>query len=86
MPLSCDCYPGCWSAHSKNWPTMGIPRDLIEKARDRDPHYPEHTVAVRLCKKAGVPHGCYVTVERRLRVETRVFLKRIQQVLNERAG
>lgn len=22
MPLGCDCYPGCWHDHSKNWPDL----------------------------------------------------------------
>ncbi len=22
MPLSCDCYGGCWGDHSKDWPSI----------------------------------------------------------------
>lgn len=22
MPLGCDCYPGCWGAHSVDWPLI----------------------------------------------------------------
>ncbi len=23
MPLSCDCFPGCWAKHSENWFKVG---------------------------------------------------------------
>ena len=22
MPLSCDCFPGCWRGHSAHWPII----------------------------------------------------------------
>ncbi len=57
MPLSCDCYPGCWCDHSKDWPFVpfdGTPLD----ARDTQ-------VAVQ----AVVPYGSYVEVKDGIRIE-----------------
>ena len=33
MPLSCDCYGGCWGDHSKGWPSVPQPRDPHAVAR-----------------------------------------------------
>jgi len=30
QPLSCDCYPGCWGDHSKDWPRINGELDEIE--------------------------------------------------------
>lgn len=27
MPLSCDCFPGCWGTHSKDWPSFELPQE-----------------------------------------------------------
>ena len=56
MPLSCDCYPGCWREHSEDWMliefTAGVDKSVTRKA-------------VRLV----VPYGSYVEVEEGIRVE-----------------
>lgn len=55
MPLNCDCYPGCWGDHSKDWPL--IPLD------ERN--------ASQLRADVGrlVPYGSYVEVEGGIRIE-----------------
>ncbi len=30
MPLSCDCYGGCWGDHSKNWPDMAYTEERAQ--------------------------------------------------------
>ncbi len=55
MPLSCDCYPGCWGDHSKDWPL--IPFADHDKAD------------VRAAVKGAVPYGSYVEVKEGIRVE-----------------
>lgn len=30
-PLSCDCAPGCWGVHAKNWPAIAGNVDFIDK-------------------------------------------------------
>lgn len=29
MPLSCDCYGGCWGDHSKNWPDIAYTEERL---------------------------------------------------------
>lgn len=47
MPLSCDCYPGCWATHSVDWPAIinGYLADELWK----------HANAKRV-----IPYGSYV--------------------------
>ena len=33
MPLSCDCWPGCWGVHSRDWPCLLVDRDSHLLAR-----------------------------------------------------
>jgi len=44
MPLSCDCYPGCWGVHSQNWPSILVPEGLTAQA----------------VGELGIPYGSYV--------------------------
>lgn len=62
MPLSCDCYPGCWDAHSENWFWVDSSHNVDELYR----------VAVRL-----LPYGTYVKMPDHLRVEDRVGLEKV---------
>lgn len=79
MPLSCDCYPGCWGDHATSWLAVEIPKDRIARARLLNPRYPEHVAAVQLCEEAGVPYGSYVTTGNLLSIETP---KLVQAVIN----
>ncbi len=49
MPLSCDCYPGCWGVHAEKWPRILLPSSIA-----REDFY-------RLVRKV-VPYGSYVMV------------------------
>lgn len=55
MPLSCDCYGGCWGDHSMEWPSFVIPTSLIEK-------YEGHPFKAvnEIVEAAGLPYGSYV--------------------------
>lgn len=55
MPLTCDCYGGCWGDHAKDWPKVAIPPSMG--------HY-------ELADKAGIPYGSYVKIGDNLHVET----------------
>ncbi len=57
MPLSCDCYPGCWGVHSQDWPEIWEPRTMSQGE------------FYRLVHKL-VPYGSYVMMHGRVRVET----------------
>jgi hypothetical protein len=81
MPLSCDCYPGCWGDHASNWLSVEIPRRLIEQAKLVNPIYPEHVAAVRLCQEAGVPYGSYVTDGCILSIETPQLVQAVIEVI-----
>lgn len=78
MPLSCDCYAGCWGAHSENWPKLG--------KTDAE--------AASLYRLAHVvlPYGTYVFMETHLRVETYELAERLsirycqQEAEREQAG
>lgn len=45
MPLSCDCYAGCWGDHSKGWPSVPQPRDPHKLARDAGVPYGSYVIA-----------------------------------------
>lgn len=54
-PLSCDCYPGCWAEHSKDWLTVPytkqnwhfcvefIPYGMYVGVGDKIRIHPKHT-------------------------------------------
>ena len=71
MPLSCDCYPGCWGAHSKDWPLVINP--YLTKAD------------VRKIVMSVVPYGCYVTVEEGTKVENSHYLQLVHTRIMESA-
>ena len=64
MPLSCDCYDGCWGDHSKHWPsiraTNGISIDVLWAV-----------------SKRVVPYGSYVRDEDEMRFETVGYQKAV---------
>ncbi len=60
MPLSCDCFPGCWGSHSEKWPTIAEPQDRTQGA------------FYRLVRDL-VPYGSYVMMTDVVRVETEDF-------------
>lgn len=67
MPLSCDCYGGCWGDHAKDWPTVEIPEDVS---------YWE------LADKAGVPYGSYVKMGKTtMALENKAYVSAVQLVL-----
>lgn len=55
MPLSCDCYPGCWGAHSATWPYLPDPHDQLRAL---------------VIKGKLLPIGTFVTNNGRLYLET----------------
>ena len=38
MPLSCDCYGGCWSVHSRDWPSIPCTEARSLYCRDKLPY------------------------------------------------
>lgn len=68
MPLSCDCFDGCWGQHSRHWPSIAIPEVLIEIGRERGERYP-HTLGNFLIFSAKIPYGCYVVDDGMIRVD-----------------
>jgi len=58
MPLSCDCYPGCWGEHSKHWPSVLLPEGMTQ----------------RQIGDAGIPYGSFVTTRQTIRFETMELL------------
>jgi hypothetical protein len=56
MSLSCDCYPGCWGDHSKDWTLVEF-KGGADKSMTR--------AAIRLV----VPYGSYVEMPDGIRVE-----------------
>ncbi len=71
MPLTCDCFPGCWGAHSKDWPLV------VNPFLDRE--------EVRKTVMAVVPYGSYVTVEEGTKVENESYLSLVYGRMMESA-
>jgi len=64
MPLSCDCYPGCWAEHSENWSCIQGTPEFISSF---------YEIARRV-----LPHGSYVLIEETiLRCETLAMLNEL---------
>lgn len=82
MPLSCDCYAGCWWEHSKEWPSVTIPEELIEAERGRSVHYPDVAARAKLVNAAELPYGSYVSDGILLRVETSAYLAQVVDAIN----
>lgn len=81
MPLNCDCYGGCWGAHSKNWPSILIPKKMIAGSESR---YPESGLMQRLLQKLSepIPYGSYVIADGDFRFETTEYRDRALDGLN----
>jgi hypothetical protein len=75
-PLSCDCYSGCWRAHSADWPK-------IEFANQE-----ELQKTIRACwESLRLPYGSYVSTRCELRLQTEEYKQRVECLLNkEREG
>lgn len=61
MPLSCDCYPGCWAKHSESWDRLKSFN--LERLR-------------RLAIK-NLSHGSYVVMEDYIRIETKEMTEQL---------
>lgn len=69
-PLNCDCYSGCWTVHSVDWPALVFASE--EHANE----------AYRLChqrldgkeRKTRPPYGSYVLMGYVLRFATRALM------------
>lgn len=70
MPLSCDCYGGCWAAHSESWIKIGVGD-------------PERAQTYWKVAQKVLPHGSYVYMETELRVETQEGVDRIFRTVND---
>lgn len=65
MPLSCDCYGGCWGDHSKDWPSVVIPPGM-------------ETAAAMQLTHSIVPYGSYVLMGTTVRTETGEYHERLR--------
>ncbi len=83
MPLSCDCYGGCWGTHSEGWPSAPIPTEMLEAASKAGSRYPSSTVANPILRKLDLPYGTYVVVTDAIRVEREEYLPRVLDALHE---
>lgn len=68
MPLSCDCYGGCWGDHSAGWP-------LIEN-RSMDPE------ELREIVRSVIPYGSYVMMPEGMRVERPEYVQLVHDRLS----
>lgn len=65
MPLSCDCYGGCWAVHSKQWPVI-----IGSTAK---------SLWARAVKK--LPYGTYVLIsDKELRIETEALKNELLKI------
>lgn len=75
MPLSCDCYGGCWGTHAveRNWPFVRVTEAELE------PYHAEHRPIMSYLwdvakKHTLIPYGSYVVVsDDEIRVETEEY-------------
>lgn len=70
MPLSCDCFPGCWGKHSEGWPQ-------IEFATEE-----QATKARRwiIANPKAIPYGSYVSMsDTVIRLEERAYVTAVLQ-------
>jgi hypothetical protein len=75
MPLSCDCYGGCWGDHSEGWPAItGRDREILNQA-------------YRACwEQFGFSRGTFVLVGTELRLETENQKALIEEFLRIRSA
>lgn len=68
MPLACDCFDGCWGAHSKEWP-------VVDYSKTRR-HHEQITGFIH----GAVPYGSYVFVgEGLVRIETEELAAKVRR-------
>lgn len=79
MPLSCDCFSGCWGVHSKNWPALHIPQHLIDKHAEH--RYPDSVAAGEIIHACAIPYGSCVNVSGELRLETQELFQTVKTYL-----
>lgn len=78
MPLSCDCYGGCWADHSVGWHEIPIPQALIDEGKEVGSSYPQtYAVARMTAGYSLVTYGGYVLVDKILRIESESEYKAI---------
>lgn len=70
MPLSCDCFDGCWDVHSLGWPVLTIHKGVN---------------TAQLAATARIPYGSYVKVGTQFRCETDEYFAVARRVLEDRA-
>lgn len=81
MPLSCDCYGGCWGTHSTDWPSVPIPQRMLDKAAAAGSQYPSSTIANPILRQLNLPYGTYVVVKDAIRVEREEYLQPVMDAL-----
>lgn len=64
MPLSCDCYAGCWRAHSEAWPKVKTSGAYNNRG---------------LMLLIGAPYGSYVTLSGEIRLETEELAEKVRR-------
>lgn len=71
MPLSCDCFSGCWAFHSKEWPKLVFQDPEILKEAWRRCHQEEEMGKnMDRSDPRRIPYGSYVSTPGELRFET----------------
>lgn len=73
MPLSCDCYGGCWGDHSQQWPRVAGTPTPVEQTKHQTVSA-EAMAYYRLAQKV-LPYGTYVFMSDHLRVETNELMR-----------
>jgi hypothetical protein len=68
MPLSCDCYGGCWGDHSASWPRLSFNTEAVASEAARRCHQVADSYDQKLLGR--IEYGTYVLVGKELRFET----------------
>jgi hypothetical protein len=59
----CDCYPGCWADHAKDWHKTDITELVNAHAVEQpDTFYPEMAVTKQIVQSENIPYGEYVVL------------------------
>ncbi len=66
--LSCDCYPGCWGDHSKEWPTIDDPSEAVGVFLNMASNVRKY-----------IQYGDYVRVDGKLRVPDEATKKKVEE-------
>lgn len=88
MPLSCDCYGGCWGEHSKGWPEVEVPVGLIHDYKTKHPYetYFAQGAAYEVISHAEIPYGSYVQMTGFVRLETEDLARKFADTLEAAAA